>query len=94
MTKVSLVVLLVGLISGCATTHYSDLTESQKAIRIMKSDPDLVCKELGSVTGFNFWGSDEGRKSDIRINADELGANYIRLESVTNQLNGTAYKCP
>jgi hypothetical protein len=68
-------------------------------VKLMKADPPEACEELGPVrgSGNNYTGNEEGAKVELRNAAAELGANYVRMETVSdygNTFTGTAYQCP
>jgi hypothetical protein len=65
----------------------------------MKSDPPLGCAELRTITGdASGAGAAIGERSRIatRNMAGDLGANYVRMDTVDRYgiITGTAYKCP
>jgi hypothetical protein len=84
------------LAAGCASTA---LTAAGSKVQLMKADPPQGCREIGNVDGtYNFVGSaSEGdSKNVMRNRAAELGANYVRWESVSpnGMVAGTAFQCP
>jgi len=84
--------MLVGL-NGCAI-FMPELTAQGSKARLMKADPPPNCSELGAVRGS---GSQENAKINMRNMAGELGANYIRWETITGDgttVTGTAFSCP
>ncbi|MCB9489995.1 MAG: DUF4156 domain-containing protein [Deltaproteobacteria bacterium] len=66
----------------------------------MKSDPPDGCEEIGQVrgepAGMGPATPMESAKIDMRNEAAEMGANYVRMEAVMQNgaVEGTAYKCP
>ena len=76
------------------------LQPGAEKINLAKSDPASECKELGDVTGSSNFGM-ENVKNDLRNQALKLGANFVRMETVMNNpqgslviMTGTAYVCP
>lgn len=84
------------VILGCASTG---LTAAGAKVQLMKADPPAGCKELGSVDGsHNYVGraNEAASKNVLRNRAADLGANYVRMETVSSAgiIAGTAYQCP
>jgi hypothetical protein len=74
---------------GCGATA---LTAGGMNVQLMKSDPPIGCQEVGPLTARG-----NEPRINIRNDAAKLGANYVRLETISNygaQASGTAYKCP
>ena len=94
----------VFLLAACAHTTATggspnELTEGGKRVQLMKSDPPPGCVELKSITGdASGAGAAIGERSRVatRNMAANLGANYVRMETVDRYgiITGTAYKCP
>lgn len=81
-----LIVLLstVVLIAGCATA----LTEPGSKVRLVQDQSDHDCTFVASVTGSNSMGNTtahdaEGAMNQLRNKAAELGANAVRVISVS-----------
>lgn len=81
------------LLSSCAV-FLPQLSEQGSRARLMKADPPQGCREVGTVTGA---GSAENAKIRMRNQAGELGANYVRWDTVSGDatsVSGTAFACP
>jgi len=89
---------MVMMVSSCSVI----LSDSARAISVMKADPPSNCVEVGSMVGYGGGMFQKGNwldnsKIDLKNKAAELGANYIRLETINEYYrttSGTAYKCP
>ncbi len=57
------------------------------AVKVMKADPPAACTVEGSETQVG--GDTEGAKVELRNEAGEKGANYVRIDSVEH--DGKAY---
>ena len=79
---------------GCGTT----LTEAGRNVQLMKADPSAGCKEVGQVSGIVKSPQPpfiEDAKNEMRNEAATKGANYVRMETLTDSsMTGTAYACP
>ena len=63
------------VVSGCSTGSNKMLH-----VKLMKSDPPAGCQLIGDVQGE---GDDMNEaKSELRIEADEQGANFVRLDAL------------
>jgi hypothetical protein len=89
--------LLAVLVAVCGCSMFTaQLTEKGARVQLREGDPPSGCRELGDVRGD---GSLENAKIRMRNQAGELGANYIRWETVAghgtvaNGVTGTAYSC-
>jgi hypothetical protein len=65
----------------------------------MKADPPTGCTEVGTVEGSEtqIGGDADGARVELRNEAGEKGANYVRLDTADRGgrvITGTAYKCP
>jgi len=87
-------ILLTLISSGCAVA----LTDAGSRVQVMKSDPPAVCREKGSVSGHAGVATPSAStwaRNDLRNQAANAGANYVRLESISGRgEQGTAYLCP
>ena len=102
MKKFSIILFCILTLLGCATT--ASLSSMGKGVKLGKSDPDTACKELESLDIKNSWGTPTDSKNLLRNKAADLGANYVRLDSLTSltiagdnagyMISGTAFKCP
>jgi len=85
------------LLTSCGSVQ---LTDAGSRVRVMKADPPAECQELGaalgSATGLAGPALIEEAKIDARNKAGEMGANYLRWDTVDERgsVTGTAYKCP
>ena len=79
------------VVSGCSST-----SEKNVNIQLMKNDPPTGCQMLGDVQAE---GDDMNEaKNELRIKADELGGNYVRLDALNQSggdviAAGAAFKC-
>lgn len=84
------------MLLSCATV----LSETAKGVRLMKSDPAAECTELGDLSSYGNGvgqGAIDDAKLRLRNKAAEMGANFVRMETVnfeTATVGGTAFKCP
>jgi len=79
------------LLVACSTP----LTVGGRGVRVVKSDLPLMCEDLGTVESAD--PSPDDTRNEIRNDAAEMGANFVRLDSTTAAgygLIGTAYRCP
>lgn len=93
MTIQKMIPLIFLFLSGCATA----LTTEGSKVKLMKNDPPSNCKEIGSVKGLTRGTGDmEVAKNEMRNEAAEKGANYVRYESAQEAVSasGTAFLCP
>jgi hypothetical protein len=90
---------------GCVVGAEHPLTPAGQSVRLGQSDAPPGCKEIGTVSGNGMSMSYEEQatraKNDMRNTAAERGANFVRLEGLTNDpqggsmtATGTAYACP
>ena len=92
-------VLVLGVVIGVVScAGHAELTSGGRMVKLMKSDPDSGCTEVGSVDAVG--ASDEYAKNAIRNSAAEKGANYVRLETIEGYTDGSvrryvgsAFKC-
>lgn len=102
----AVLVLVVWALSGCVRTRSAQrdendervLTPKGRQVRLMKADPPLECRDLGSVSasvnGLASQQNVEEAKVSARNKAGLIGADYLRLESLRfNAVSGTAFYC-
>jgi len=86
-----LMVAGVLVISGCGSTP-----EKKINVQLMKSDPPMGCQMVGDIQSK---GDDMNEaKSELRLKADQLGGNYVRLDALDMSggdaiAAGAAFKC-
>jgi hypothetical protein len=88
--------IVLGVVLGGVACGGS-LTEAGARVKLMKADPPPTCTEVGSVSGYKVGPNYQDRlKNDLRNDAADKGANYVRLETLTSDGNasGTAFRCP
>ncbi len=79
------------VVSGCGSTP-----EKKINVQLMKSDPPMGCQMVGDVQAE---GDDMNEaKYNLRLKADELGGNYVRLDALDMSggdaiAAGAAFKC-
>jgi len=86
-----LMVAGVLVISGCGFTPAKKIN-----VQLMKSDPPMGCQMVGDIQSK---GDDMNEaKSELRLKADQLGGNYVRLDALDMSggdaiAAGAAFKC-
>ena len=89
--KVFLIIAIVLVFSGCGST-----SKIMSHIQLMKNDPPAGCQMVGDIQSE---GDDMNEaKNELRIKADELGGNYVRLDALDMSggdaiAAGAAFKC-
>ncbi|MEH6557642.1 MAG: DUF4156 domain-containing protein [Oceanicoccus sp.] len=83
-SKLIFTLSIIVFISGCATT----LTESGTKVRLVQDQSDHDCTFVATVTGSNSMGNStahdaEGAMNQLRNKAADLGANAVRVISVS-----------
>lgn len=79
------------MVSGCGSTP-----EKKINVQLMKSDPPMGCQMVGDIQAK---GDDMNEaKNELRLKADELGGNYVRLDALDMSggdaiAAGAAFKC-
>lgn len=84
-------IFIVFSIAACAT---KELTTLGQKVKVAKAEPTKDCTEIAQVSANNQ--DAEVRNALLKNRAAEKGANYVRLDAVTNfgEYTGTAFKCP
>jgi hypothetical protein len=80
----ALLLLLALVLGGCGATA----NNTQHVV--VGLEPDTGCRELGRVCGLGE--SKLEARSNIKVEADRLGANYVKLSALTKQPKGARYK--
>ena len=89
--KVILMMALALVFSGCGSTP-----KIMTHIQLMKNDPPAECQMVGDIQSE---GDDMNEaKNELRVKADELGGNYVRLDALNMSggdaiAAGAAFKC-
>jgi hypothetical protein len=97
-------ILLLGLVPACAPYEQAPLPKDPKDVQLVRAaDPPSACKELGDLVGeaSNGPSAESRAKTNLREKAAQMGANYVRWETLQisedpprTTIQGTAYLCP
>jgi hypothetical protein len=94
--SLTLLILCPAILSACAVA----IKPGAEKIPVNKADPAPGCSELGTVKGSSSRNDVESVKNEMRNKALDLGANYIRMDTLSGVpgytatvITGTAYKC-
>lgn len=87
-------VTMIFVCAGCMTTQ---LTETEKAVRVLrKSDAPANCKEISKVHAPT-WGAvtEEGKENILKKETAKLSGNTVTLDKTDENgtMYGTAYQC-
>jgi len=80
------------MVAGCGSTP----EKKEINVQLMKSDPPMGCQMVGDIQSK---GDDMNEaKSELRLKADQLGGNYVRLDALDMSggdaiAAGAAFKC-
>jgi hypothetical protein len=89
--KVILMIAVSLVFTGCGSSP-----EKMTHIKLMKNDPPAKCQMVGDIQSE---GDDMNEaKNELRIKADELGGDYVRLDALDMSggdavAAGAAFKC-
>jgi hypothetical protein len=96
-------IFVVSLLSACPPYEQAPQPKDPKDVQLLKTEPPSACKELVDLVGAasNGPGAEARAKTNLREKAAQMGANYVRWETLQisedpprTTINGTAYLCP
>lgn len=90
MNKFLAALVVLGVISGCATA----LTPAGSVVRVVQNQSDHSCSFIGTVSGANSTGAStahdtEGAMNQVRNKASEMGGNAIRILNISTTIEVT-----